>query len=305
MSSKGGRHNRPPLSSSVRKRRLALVLACLLASGTGITIAAVIPRVNGPVIPGAKSFCQSSVVPAYFPPEPGWTQAYNTKPAPGMMILDITGSGAGTSPDRRYRIAVEQAKADTIDFSQFGPQNTQLNSPITGTTTSGVGVTLTSPIGSFFTRVEGDSWQGIFPSGAALLWDGDHSGVVSLTFATPIQSLTLAAQADAAGPFVQTMQAFDAGSTLLDTKTSPTINNCQDLSCEGTHAFLTVVGLNITRVDVSVSHDSSGFALYGGAGVNPVPIPGALPLFAGGLGLISLLAKRKSRKGAAAFASAA
>ena len=204
-----------------------------------------------------------------------------------------------------FVVAVEQAKADTIDFSQFGPQNTQLNSPVTGTTTGGVGVTLTSPIGSFFTRVEGDSWQGIFPSGAALLWDGDHSGVVSLTFATPIQSLTLAAQADAAGPFVQTMQAFDAGSTLLDTKTSPTINNCQDLSCEGTHAFLTVVGLNITRVDVSVSHDSSGFALYGGAGVNPVPIPGALPLFAGGLGLISLLAKRKSRKGAAAFASAA
>jgi hypothetical protein len=31
-----------------------------------------------------------------------------------MMILDITGSGAGASPDRRYRIAVEQAQAAGI-----------------------------------------------------------------------------------------------------------------------------------------------------------------------------------------------
>ena len=181
-------------------------------------------------------------------------------------------------------VAVGQAKADTINFSQFGPIDTQLSSPLTtGFTTGGVSVTLVSPTGSFFTRVEqptgGGSWQGIFPSGAPLLWDGDGQGIVTLTFATPIQSLTLAAQAFAFGDFTQTMQAFNVGNTLLDTEVGPLINNCGDLTCEGTHVFLTVFGLDITRVTVSVTHDSAGFALYGDAGVEFNPNTGGAPAF--------------------------
>jgi hypothetical protein len=99
------------------------------------------------------------------------------------------------------------------------------------------------------------------------------------------------------------MQAFNAANTLLDTEISPTLFNCADLSCEGTQAFLTLVGLNITRVTVSVTNDGLGFALYGGAGASPVPLPGALPLFAGGLGIISLLAKGRKRKNAAIAAA--
>ena len=46
-----------------------------------------------------------------------------------------------------------------------------------------------------------------------------------LVFAAPIQSLTLAAQANAFG--VETMQAFNAANTLLGTATSPTLFNCE------------------------------------------------------------------------------
>ena len=42
---------------------------------------------------------------------------------------------------------------------------------------------------------------------------------------------------------------------------SPTLFNCADLSCEGTQAFLTLVGLNITRVTVAVTNDGIGLAL--------------------------------------------
>jgi hypothetical protein len=206
-------------------------------------------------------------------------------------------------------VAVGHANADTIDFSQFGPKDTTLSSPLIGTTTGGVSVTLTSPNNTFVTFVEqshafgNGTWEGTFPSGAPLLWDGNGPGLVTLMFATPIQSLTLAAQANNFGNFVETMQAFNASNTLLDTEISPTIFNCADLSCEGTQAFLTLVGLNVTRVTVSTTNDGAGFALYGGAGASPVPLPGALPLFAGGLGIISLLAKGRKRKNAAIAAA--
>ena len=98
----------------------------------------------------------------------------------------------------------------------------------------------------------------------------------------------------------ETMQAFNASNTLLDTEISPTIFNCANRSWEGTQAFLTLVGLNITQVTVSTTNDGARLALYGGAGASPVPLPGALPLFAGGgSAVVSLLAKGRKRKNAA------
>jgi hypothetical protein len=80
--------------------------------------------------------------------------------------------------------AVGQANADTIDFSQFGPKNTTLTSPLSGTTTGGVSVTLTSPNNTFVTFVEqshafgAGTWEGTFPLGAPLLFDGSGSGAL-------------------------------------------------------------------------------------------------------------------------------
>jgi len=191
--------------------------------------------------------------------------------------------------------------ADTINFSQFGPPATSLPGTISGVTTGGVGVTLTSPNNSFETFVEAShalgagTWEGTFPSGAPLLYDGSGSGGVELTFADPITSLTLAAQANAQGDFTETIDAFD-GATLVNTITSGTIFNCADLSCEGTQAFLTVAAAAITGVTISTTNDDVGLALYGGAGANATPLPAALPLFASGLGALGMLGWRRRRR---------
>jgi len=166
------------------------------------------------------------------------------------------------------------AQADTINFSQFGPEFTIVLSPLTGVSVGGVSGTLTSPTGHFETFTEGSGWIGIFPAGAPVLFDGFGPGAVTLTFLTPITSLALAAQANLFGPYTETAQAF-SGSTLLDTKTANAFNSANNAD-EGTVPLLTVAGAGITTVAVSTTNDQAGFALFGGAGAAmvPGPIPG-------------------------------
>jgi hypothetical protein len=70
--------------------------------------------------PGAaNSACQSVVVPAYFSPGAGWTRADDSRPVPRVMILDITGIGAGTAPEGRFQAAVRRAQAAGIEVMGY------------------------------------------------------------------------------------------------------------------------------------------------------------------------------------------
>jgi hypothetical protein len=66
------------------------------------------------LLPGPGPRCQEVSIPAYFYPGPNWAEAVTSSPAPGMMILDITSSGAGGAPDRAYAQAVGRAEAAGI-----------------------------------------------------------------------------------------------------------------------------------------------------------------------------------------------
>lgn len=92
-------------------RRLAVVLAAVLAAAAG----AVAVR----LATGSRSVCQEAFVPAYFYPGAGWTQAITSKPPPSIMILDVTSSGAGSSPNRNYQAAVKRAQGAGITIMGY------------------------------------------------------------------------------------------------------------------------------------------------------------------------------------------
>jgi hypothetical protein len=99
-----------------RRGRLAVTGAVLAATG----VAATVLGIDAPWAPGAANpACQSVVVPAYFSPSAGWTLADDSRPVPRLMILDITGIGAGTSPDRKFQAAVRQAQAAGIEVMGY------------------------------------------------------------------------------------------------------------------------------------------------------------------------------------------
>jgi hypothetical protein len=191
------------------------------------------------------------------------------KPYRYLAVAALTAGFAGASA----------AQADTINFSQFGPPATTLTSPLTGVTVGGDAVTLTSPNNTFETFVQaphvspGDgTWEGVFPAGAPLLFDGNGPGAVTLAFQNAITSMTLAAQANLGGTYTETFQAF-SGATLVNT-VSATLFNCANLSCEGPGGLLTLnFAGGFNSVVATTTNDGQGIALYGGAGAHAVPGP--------------------------------
>jgi Spherulation-specific family 4 len=109
---------RPTLNRHARGRlpvttpgRLIVALAAVLALAAG--------AVTVRLVTGSRSGCQEAFVPAYFYPGASWTQAITSKPPPGLMILDVTSSGAGGSPDRNYQAAVKRAQGAGITIMGY------------------------------------------------------------------------------------------------------------------------------------------------------------------------------------------
>ncbi len=200
-----------------------------------------------------------------------------------------------------FAMVASQAQADTINFDQFGSDNTNLSSPLHGTTQDGVGFTIASPNGGFTVLTEGSSWFGIFKSGSPILFDGDGPGTITIDFDAPIQTLTLAGQSNAYGAYTETASAYSNG-TLVDTASADSFNHVFDSYPDytGTVPYLTLTGVDITQVIWGATNDGVGLALYGGSGApadNPgtdVPEPLTLSLFGAGLAGIAARRRRKA-----------
>ncbi len=148
------------------------------------------------------------------------------------------------------------AFADSINWGQWG--YVAVVGSLSGVTADGVAFTITSPGTGFEVLQQGVSWFGIFPTDAPVLFDGDTSGDDSITFATPITSLTLAAEADLYGAFNEYMYAYDASSTLVDAEN---VLGLTSTYAPGTETFFTVAGPGIVTINVGTSNDSTFAAL--------------------------------------------
>ncbi len=74
---------------------------------------------------------------------------------------------------------------DMIDWGQFGPTFTQIQSPASWTSMLGASGTV-SDLGTLERRDEGSGWIGIFNIGDHLLWNQDNGNVIDIHFDTPI-----------------------------------------------------------------------------------------------------------------------
>jgi hypothetical protein len=213
-----------------------------------------------------------------------------------MKILDAAAGAACAL------VLATPAFADSIDFSQFGAPGSTFGGTLTGTTHEGDVFTITSPNGVFFefledaTRSFGYSWAGEFAKGETILWDGEGSGSVTITFTNPITSIQdLEAQANAFGGYTATLTAFD-GLTELGSVSDDANNDAGNPAVEGTIPNLNFSGAEITSIVISTTDDGGGFALGGTGGVgNPIPgapEPSVWALMFAGLGGIGFMLRR-------------
>jgi Spherulation-specific family 4 len=110
-----------PGNGQRRRRRLAagsVILAALAAVGGPALLPAAAAGVTAPAgvtaAAAAPVGCQRTFVPSYPWSASFWTRAIDAVPAPGVMILNVTGVGAGTAPVPHFQSLVRKAQAAGI-----------------------------------------------------------------------------------------------------------------------------------------------------------------------------------------------
>jgi hypothetical protein len=105
MSGTDGRSAKRLFLAQATRPRALIVLAVVMLAAAGVLVK---------LTPHASPRCQGLFVPAFFYPGPEWARTSDSRPGPSTIILDITSTGAGSSPSGVFQTAVRQARASGI-----------------------------------------------------------------------------------------------------------------------------------------------------------------------------------------------
>ncbi len=185
---------------------------------------------------------------------------------------------------------------DTLDWASVGGQYSDFDSPLAATSTGGLGVTVTTELGTSPALIrlnQSSGWLGNFSPGDKLLVS--VGGPMTFTLASPITGAGLNVQADAYGAFTAKIEAFAGGSSLG----SFTVNGFSSNAADGSAPFLGFrsSSANVTSFTVSMTAslgDPNAFAVNAASFVTAVPEPSTYAAFAA-LGLVGFGIWRKIR----------
>jgi hypothetical protein len=138
-------------------------------------------------------------------------------------------------------------------------------------------------------------WSGQFKDQVLVAYDGDAAGAVTITFTSPVDSITgLAAQPFATGAYTATLTAF-SGADIVGTSTYSSINQPGPA---GSVPYFSVFAPGISSIQISTTNDAEGIGLGSNNPGIPEPASWALTLMGfGGLG--GALRARRSMRAAA------
>jgi Spherulation-specific family 4 len=105
MSGVHGSSAKRPFLAQVKNPLMLIVLVIILLAAAGI---------SARLETETPARCPGLFVPAFFYPGPEWASMENSRPGPGTLILDITSTGAGSSPSGVFQNAVRQARGSGI-----------------------------------------------------------------------------------------------------------------------------------------------------------------------------------------------
>ncbi len=187
------------------------------------------------------------------------------------------------------------AFADTIDFSQFGPEGSTPTTPLSGFTADGVHFELVGP-SDFYRGDQGSTIAGQFVTGTPVLLTSGPGQMV-LYFDTPISSLAdIFVESNAYGDYTATMTAYGTSGLLGSVSYSST-----SAYAPGTLPGFSIYGSGITTITLSSTNDSLGIDAAGPyTPVTPAPEPASWALMLVGFGALGA-ALRTRRRGAGAL----
>ncbi|MFA4994007.1 MAG: VPLPA-CTERM sorting domain-containing protein [Bdellovibrionales bacterium] len=224
------------------------------------------------------------------------------------LLLAVLAVLALTAPAQAATVGIASVGAlgttDTYDWGQLGDAFQELSSP-QNVTSNGGATAVVSSDGALARFDQGIEWSGNFPNGEKLLYSSPYGFAFSLT--NPVQGIGMQIQPNYFGSFVAEITAYDSNDTVLGTFMEPGSSTYNEI---GDGIFLGVLSdlINISKIGLVVydpaafQEDGSiepGYLLDFAVGtvyttVPAVPLPAALPLFAGGLLGLGLFKRRKA-----------